>query len=120
MTDDIPLREAQVIWSYDGPRLDAPPLVVMGHPNEKGRDRYGNRDDRDYSSSWGACLSEFVHASDAERLLMLFQKFQELTVADGLEPRTVHEAFCVIPEYRAALVERGLGALIPEVYQVEA
>lgn len=117
---DIPLREVQVIWDYDGGDLEAPALLVMGHPSENGRDRYGNRDDRDYSSSWGACNSEFVEATDAERLLMLFQKFQELTVCERLEPREVHNAFCVIPEYRAALIERGLQASIPEEQREDA
>jgi hypothetical protein len=110
---DIPLRDVQVIWDYDGDEPDAPSLLVMGHPNENGRDPYGTRDDRNYRSSWGACLSEFTEADDLGRLLMLFQKFQELVTFEGLEPRRVHEALCVIPEYRQALIERGLGGYIP-------
>ena len=110
---DIPLRHVQVIWDYDGNESDAPSLLVMGHPDDVGRDAYGTRDDPDYLSSWGACSADFNQASDDQRLLMLFQKFHELVTFESLAPKKVHEAFCVIPEYRAALKDKGLRAHIP-------
>jgi hypothetical protein len=62
---------------------------------------------------WGACNMEFTDATDDGRLLMLFEKFQELVTFADLDPETVHDAFCVIPEYRASLILRGLGSTIP-------
>jgi len=113
MLDDVPLRDVQVIWDYDGKEPDAPPLIVMGHPDEHGRDARGTRDNDDYSSSWGACNADYLAADDDERLLMLFEKFQELVTFEGIPPVVVHRAFCVVPEYRISLIWRGLGSHIP-------
>lgn len=111
---DIPLREVQVIWDYTGSEPDAPSLLVMAHPQENGRDRFGTADDRDYSSSWGACCADFLYADPEEQLLMLFEKFNELVTFERVKPKVVHEAFCVIPEYRVSLLWRGLGNYIPD------
>jgi len=113
MLEDVPLSDVQVIWDYDGKEPDAPPLIVMGHPDEHGRDARGTRDNDDYSSSWGACNADYLGANDDERLLMLFEKFQELVTFEGLAPAVVHRAFCVVPEYRISLIWRGLGSHIP-------
>jgi len=114
MDGDVPLHEAQVIWDYHGNDPDAPPLLVMGHPDANGLDLRGTRDVPDYYSSWGACLAEFIGATYDERLTMLFEKFQELVTFEGLTPAAVHSAFCAIPEYRYSLIGRGLGGHIPE------
>lgn len=103
MDGDIPLREAQIIWDYHGNEPDAPLVQVMGHPDDRGRDRWGRRDNADYRSSWGACMTEFVDASEDERLLMLFKQFHWMVMSKEVPPKAVHEAFLVIPEYRAAL-----------------
>lgn len=100
---DIPLREAQVIWQYEGRNALAPPVVVMGHPDESGRDRWGNPDDKDYLSSWGACSADFNEASDEERMLMLFKQFHWMVLTREVGLQAVHEAFLVIPEYRAQM-----------------
>lgn len=100
---DIPLAEVQVIWEYVGKEPDAPSVIVMGHPNESGRDRWGNRDDKDYTSSWGACSTDFNEASADEKLLMLFKQFHWMALTREVEPKAIHEAFLVIPEYRAQM-----------------
>ena len=97
---DIPLRDVQVIWDYHGDDPEAPPLKLMGHPNESGRDSHGRRDDREYFSSWGSCNSEFNETDDAGRLLKLFQQYHQIVTLDRIDPEYVHEAFLVIPEYR--------------------
>lgn len=114
---DIPLREVQVIWDYTGDEPDAPSLLVMAHPDENGRDRFGTADNTDYSSSWGACNADFLYANGDEQLLMLFEKFGELVTFEGLNPKVVHEAFCVIPEYRVSLLWRGLKEFIPDEFR---
>lgn len=114
---DIPLREVQIIWDYTGDEPDAPSLLVMAHPEENGRDRFGTADNHDYSSSWGACNADFLYADDEEQLLMLFEKFSELCTFEGLNPQVVHEAFCVIPEYRLSLIWRGFRSHLPDEFQ---
>ena len=93
---DIPLRDVQVIWDYHGDDVEAPPVRVV--------DMGQGRDDRDYFASWGACNADFNEAGDDGRLLMLFVQFHQLvTLEPRIDPEAVHEAFLVIPEYRAAL-----------------
>jgi hypothetical protein len=105
--DDIALKDAQVIWSYHGKRADAPPVRVVAIMS--------NSDDRDYFASWGACNAEFSQADDAGRLLQLFVEFHQMTIQDGLDPKAIHDAFLVIPEYRAALHP----SLLPAHYRDE-
>ena len=70
-------------------------------------------DNPDYFASWGACSLEFCEADDAGKLSLLFRQFHSMVLHDGVEPEKVHTAFLVIPEYRQALIEMGLGSLIP-------
>lgn len=93
--DDVPLKRAQIIWCPDDPGL--PPVKVIGIPGD---------DDRRYDSSYGACNDDWVCADTVGRLLRLFSRFQELTVVEGIDPKAVHRAFWVIPEYRDAVCYR--------------
>lgn len=102
---DIPLREAQILWDYSGREPDAASIVVTGADA-------GRWNDRDYLSSWGCCNAEFADANDNERLKQLFAKFIELVTIEGLEPRKVHDALLVIPEYREAFGWSGLGGYL--------
>jgi len=96
---DVPLENAQVIWSAeDHPNL--PPVKVVGIP--------GDDDDDRYFSSWGACNLEFQQADAAGKLRMLFAKFVMIALHNNVAPREIHKAFSVIPEYRNALDEVGL------------
>ncbi len=61
---DIRLRDVQVLWDYRGQEPDAPSLLVMGHPDESGKDQYGNQDDPDYHSAWGTRRVDLVGLSD--------------------------------------------------------
>lgn len=89
---DVPLADAMILWDRDD-GLN-PRVVVIGHPEKS---------DSSYSSSYGSCNLDWSTADDVGRLLRLFSRFIELTVAEGLTPREVHEAFSVIPEYRRAM-----------------
>ena len=79
-----------------------PPLKVVGGPV---------KDDDDYISSWGACNGDFAEANDETRLRMLLAETVNLTVNEGIAPKTVHEALMVIPEYRSAMIN---AAVIPD------
>lgn len=112
---NIPLRYAQVVWDYHGNKPDAPAIMVVGYDDDGRKLPFSPADNRDYFCSWGACNSEFAEAGEAERLMMLLEKFNELTIAEvrRLDPLVVHHAFSVIPEYRVNLIRRGLGSTIP-------
>lgn len=105
MTDDIPLKEVQILWDYSGREPDAPSLLVIG-------ERYHRYDD--YLNSWGCCNAEFIEADDIGRLEQLFAKFVELVTVGGLDPRKVHDALLVVPEYREAFGWSGLGSFLTE------
>lgn len=90
--DDVPLAKAQIIWDRYG-EVD-PPVRLIGIP--------GKDDDR-YSSSGGACNSDWQHSDDVGRLLRLFAYFVELTVDEKIPAEKVHDAFSIIPEYRWAM-----------------
>lgn len=88
--DDVPIERAQVIWDDDM----SPRIKVVGIPGD---------DDRRYSSSFGACNSDWVHADTVGQLLRLLSRFPEWTIAEGIPPSEVHDALMVIPEYRKAV-----------------
>ena len=90
---DVPLADAMIIWDNDDPALH-PRIKVLFH---------GNGDDQRYSSSFGACNSDWIHADTIGRLLRLFSRFPEWTMLEGLSPKEVHDALWVIPEYRASV-----------------
>jgi hypothetical protein len=104
---DIRLADAQVIWDYAGTQPKAQPVRVVDV-------RHG-KDDRDYLASWGACNSDFNKADDAGRLLMLFQQFHWMALGHDINPRHIHDAFMVIPEYREAIPPQ----LLPPEYRRE-
>lgn len=88
--DDVPIARAQIIWDEDM----SPRIKVVGIPGD---------DDRRYSSSFGACNSDWVHADTVGQLLRLLSRFPEWTVAEGIPASEVHDALMVIPEYRRAV-----------------
>lgn len=92
LSGDVALSDAQIIWDRDDGI--APPVKVVAIP--------GDDDDR-YTSSFGACNSDWQAADDVGRLLRLMSLFVDLTVGDGIPPKAVHDAFSVIPEYRWAM-----------------
>jgi hypothetical protein len=104
---DIPLREAQILWDYSGREPDAPSIIVVGADA-------GRWNDRDYLSSWGCCNGEFADANETDKLRLLFAKFVELVTVEGLDPRNVHGALMVIPEYREGFGWSGLGGYLTE------
>jgi DNA-binding XRE family transcriptional regulator len=93
--NDVPLRDAMIIWD----KKMSPRLKVVAN---------GSEDDDRYSSSYGACNSDWAHADDVGRLLRLFSRMPEWTVIDGIPPREVHDALWVIPEYRRSVAQESL------------
>lgn len=87
---DVPISDAMIIWDEEM----SPRLKVVAN---------GSGDDDRYSSSYGACNSDWAHADDVGRLLRLFSRMPEWTVLDGIPAREVHDALWVIPEYRRAV-----------------
>lgn len=103
---DIALSEAQVIWGTDDIN-EAPPVKVVGG---------AVKDDDTYSSSWGACNQDFNEADDDGKLRMLLTQSIYLTLGESIDPTFVHDAFMVIPEYRAEMIR---GAVIPPEHEAE-
>ncbi|WJS98201.1 hypothetical protein [Novosphingobium humi] len=90
---DIALSEAQVIWGL-GEGEKGPPVKVVGG---------SVKDDHRYSSSWGACNSDFNEADMQTKLKMLLVESTHLMLNEGIPAKAVVEALMVIPEYRGAL-----------------
>jgi hypothetical protein len=88
---DVPLEKAAILWNVM-PGETAPEVVVL--------DRAQDMDELPYTSSWGHDEDE-LNASGNEKLLMLFAHFVFLTTEKIAKPKTLHETFSVIPEYRA-------------------
>lgn len=53
-----------------------------------------------YSRSCGAILREIRSLRGDESVMRLFIDFHTLVVRDGIDPKTAHEAFLAIDEYR--------------------
>lgn len=94
---DIALADAQVIWDREA--AGNPPVKVVGA---------GVKDDQRYNASWGSCNQDFNEANDDGKLRMLLTQSIYLTLVESINPALVHDAFMVIPEYRAALRAQGV------------
>lgn len=99
---DIALADVQVIWDREGAASREQVRVVGG----------AVKDDNSYSSSWGSCDADFNEADESGKLRMLLAQSIFLTYMEGIPPKTVHDAFMVIPEYRAAMTSAGV--IVPE------
>jgi hypothetical protein len=90
---DIPLKDAMIAWN-PRPRGDGR-IVVIPYP-----DHASWTDRLKLSDTTGACWSHWGTWSPQDRLARLLLEAWCITCRDGLEPRAIHEAFMVIPEYR--------------------
>lgn len=90
---DVPLAEATILWDSLEEGV-SPPVKVLGSQDA---------DDRRYSASRGACDGDWTIGSDVFRLLRLFALVQHMTLVEKIDPRAVHDALIVIPEYRRLL-----------------
>jgi hypothetical protein len=112
---NIPLSQAVIMWDYQGNKADMPPIVVIAYDGDGNIYEVRKRDWPDYFSSWGADVAEYASATgDTHRMFLMLEKFRELVIAEGLDPKTVNEAFCVIPEWRVNLMWNGIGHTIPD------
>lgn len=97
---DIALANAMIIWDESA----SPRIRVVWHPDQ---------DDLDYSSSMGACEQGWQDGGTPGQLLRLLSYVPYWTILEGIEPREVHDALWVIPEYRNAVaydfaIEKGV------------
>jgi transcriptional regulator with XRE-family HTH domain len=92
---DIPLEEAQIIWA-DAEDNIVPPVAVRSIDRQ-------HRGDERYANSNGACCAGWKEAGGLGRLIRLFALVQDMTLSAKLDPRAVHDALIVIPEYRSIM-----------------
>ena len=90
--------EAMIAWTADLPHNSNDPMrrgkVAVGPwPDETGwSDRYDN--------TIGACLAERHRMTEWQLIAMVFIDFQTLVVGYGIDPKSAHDAFLAIDEYR--------------------
>jgi hypothetical protein len=95
---DIPLKNALIAWNtqWEVEPWQPGKVVVIPYP-----------DHRDHCSrlklanTTGACWVQWGEMTNTQRLCKLFIEAWHMVCRDGVEPKTIHEAFSVIPEYRA-------------------
>lgn len=92
---DIPLEEAQIIWADAEDNIDPPVAVRSIDKPHRGDERYAN--------SNGACCAGWREAGGLGQLIRLFALVQDMTLSAKLDPRAVHDALIVIPEYRSIM-----------------
>lgn len=94
---DVALAKAMLLWEPTGDKAVTPALagkvLVVKHPSKTAVR---------FRKAAGACDATW-HAPNKARLLMLFDLFVQLTVRDGVDPKSVNDALCTIPEYRVVI-----------------
>lgn len=117
MSDDIDLIDAMVCWTPKRAALENDltygVVKVFRHPDE-------GRASRSLRMSAGACdFGWKTKFDERQRKLMLLLHFHHMIVRDGIDPRTAHYEFQVIPEYRAMMAYDCLSPIlaIAEVYE---
>jgi hypothetical protein len=97
---DVPIEIAMIAWTPIRSSVGKPgTIAIVPHLN----------DDKDWfrhlgvTDSAGACSDCWQKATKQQRLLQLYIEGWHIVCRDGLSPKDVHEAFSVIPEYRASL-----------------
>jgi hypothetical protein len=93
---DVALEHAMIAWNplpYGDGRI-----AIIPHP-----DNDGWTDHLKLSDTTGACWNYWGEMSNEDRLGRLFMEGWIIVCRDGLDPKAIHEAFMVIPEYRASL-----------------
>ena len=115
--DDVPLLAAMLTWSRAEQGGGA---LVVHHPDAAGLSRAFGR-------SAGACYGDplpnaaghdrdWKRMTDAERMRLLLATAWQAVVRDGVTPSALHEALCVVPEFR----EQMTPDMLPEHYQKQA
>jgi len=91
--NDIPIKHAMIAWNSK--RHGDGRISIIVHPDTANAcDRLG------LSSTTGACNSGWGRMTNEQRLLNLFVEGWWIVLNNGLNPKDVHAAFMVIPEYR--------------------
>ena len=105
---DIPIKYAAIGWNCTRPS----PMEFYGYikgkiviiPMDVQLSRKGDLwRQLKLSNSTGAVFSEWSNYTKKERLLKLYIEAWHIICRDGLNPKDVHEAFMVIPEYRQTM-----------------
>lgn len=87
---EVPLREARILWEPGGD------VAIVGDGED------ARRYDR-LSNSGGACHLFWRKCNTEELYFRMLQTIWGLVNKDKIDHRKVHEAFLVVPEYRAIL-----------------
>jgi hypothetical protein len=97
---DVPIKLAMIAWTPMSSRIGIPGrIVVIPHLN----------DDKDWfrhlglTDSTGACCHYWSKATKQQRILQIYIEAWHIVCRDWLDPKDVHEALTVIPEYRETL-----------------
>jgi hypothetical protein len=105
---DVPIKFAAIGWNETRPS----PMEQYGYErgkiviipinlNREGKIDYWRR--LRLGNSTGAVFCEWGNWTNKQRLLKLYIEAWHIVCRDGLNPKDVHEAFMVIPEYRESL-----------------
>lgn len=97
MINNIPCRRARIFWNTRGDVL----VAEIGD----------GKDYMEYAKSAGACFGFWQETETDEMFFRLAQQVANLAIVEGVEPAKIHEAFRVIPEYRAILPKDHIDSL---------
>jgi len=92
---DVPLQNALFMWNSPADQKECR-IVVVDYTKYKGELPF-------FSMCHGACW-EYWRKLEPEKLLSeLFIEGYHLICREGIPVEKIHEAFCVVPEYRNSL-----------------
>jgi hypothetical protein len=102
---DVPLKVAMIAWTPSKRFGKAPLMGICGRIMIIPKLNDGSDYFRHFkvTDSTGACWTKWGAMTKKERLLMLYIEAWHIITRDGLDPKDVHEALMVIPEYRDTL-----------------
>lgn len=93
---DIPLKSAMIAWNDLREDRGTPgQVMVIPWPDTKAA-----CDHLKLTMTCGAAMTEWRNWSKERRLLQLFIEAWYIVCGDGVEPKAMHDALMVIPEYR--------------------
>lgn len=89
----IPIEKAMILWNS---KSEGGGIKVVEHPET-------NREFRHLHKSGGACYSYWRKMTTEQLKNRLMVEAWDIAVRDGLDPREIHDALMVVPEYREML-----------------
>lgn len=90
---EIPIEKAMILWN---PKNEGGGIKVIRNPER-------SREFRHLHCSAGACYAYWAGMTTEQRKTKLLIEAWHIAVRDGLDPKEIHEALMVVPEYREML-----------------